>query len=413
MNGIEIALSLFGLLLLGPFLNFAIYSFAYFPRPISPWQNPAEGVPKRSRLNQLPIFGWLTRGKRESEIFGRFYWIRPLLIELGTPICIVLLYRYCTNGAFMPMGLPANPFSTLQHQFIAFASLTALMTVATFIDFDERTIPDFVTIPGTLLGLIGAVVIPDWRLHESIPPVFPALVGPTLPMQANSPFEWDATLNGSTGLMLGLIFWSGWCFGLADRRWISRRGLPKAIEYFFERLRRSPSTMFLGILWIVGLAGIITAHAMVSATQWESLLSSLFGIGLGGMLVWGFRLVARLALKQEALGFGDVTLMAMIGSIFGWQIVWMAFFIAPICGLIFVIISWIVTRDNSTPFGPYLCAGTLYAMLDWVRLWDWFQIYFLPPIFILPFLAVMLVALGIMLWVVHRVKSSLIATLHS
>jgi prepilin signal peptidase PulO-like enzyme (type II secretory pathway) len=132
-------------------------------------------------------------------------------------------------------------------------------------------------------------------------------------------------------------------------------------------------------------------------------------MGLGGGLVWGFRLVACLALKQEALGFGDVTLMAMIGAFFGWQIVWMAFFIAPFCGLAFVIISWIITRDNSTPFGPYLCAGTLYAMLDWVRLWDWFQIYFLPPIFILPFLGAMLFALGVMLWIVHRIKSGLIA----
>ena len=42
MGLVEIGLVLFGLVL-GPFVNFAIYSFAYFPRPISPWQKrPAE-----------------------------------------------------------------------------------------------------------------------------------------------------------------------------------------------------------------------------------------------------------------------------------------------------------------------------------------------------------------------------------
>lgn len=409
MNAIEIGLFVFGLLILGPFLNFAIYSFAYFPRAISPWQAPSVGIPNRNLWSRVPVLGWLKSSRQEAEIFGRFYWVRPFLIELGTPFCLVLLYRYCTDGAFMPTGLPAIPASTLQHQFIAFAALISLMTVATFIDFDERTIPDMVTIPGTLIGLVGAMVIPDWRLHESILPVFPALLGPALPMQANSPFHWDMSFHGSTGLILGLLFWSGWCFGLADRRWISRRGNKKAMEYFFERLRRSPSTKLLAVLWVIGFVGIVVAQANLDAMRWESLLSSLFGIGLGGVLVWGFRLVARLALKQEALGFGDVTLMAMIGAFFGWQIVWMAFFIAPICGLAFVIISWIITRDNSTPFGPYLCAGTLYAMLDWVRLWDWFQIYFLPPIFILPFLGAMLFALGVMLWIVHRIKMSWIA----
>lgn len=410
MNGIEIGLFVFGLLLLGPFLNFAIYAFAYFSRAISPWQASDQGLGSRSHLHRLPVLGWLARSPQERVAFGRFYWIRPFLIELGTPICLVILYRYCTSGAFMPAGMPTIPLATLQHQFIAFASLTALMTVATFIDFDERTIPDLVTIPGTLLGLLGAMVIPDWRLHESIPPEFPALAGPVLPMQANSPFNWDLGWNGSTGLFLGMLFWSGWCFGLADRRWISRRGFQKAIDYFVERLRRSPSTRFLILIWIVGLIGIYVAHSTFDVVRWESLLSSLFGIGLGGLLVWGFRLVARLALRQEALGFGDVTLMAMIGSFFGWQIVWMAFFIAPVCGLFFVILSWIITRDNATPFGPYLCAGTLYAMLDWVRLWGWFQVYFLPPIFVLPFLSVMLAALGIMLWIVHRIKLGLLAS---
>jgi prepilin signal peptidase PulO-like enzyme (type II secretory pathway) len=129
---------------------------------------------------------------------------------------------------------------------------------------------------------------------------------------------------------------------------------------------------------------------------------------MGGLLVWGFRIVSGWAMNQEALGFGDVTLMAMIGSFFGWQIVWLAFFLAPFFGLIFVIIAWIVTRDSATPFGPYLCAATLYAMLDWVALWSWWSQWFQPVQWLLPFLLGLLIGLAAILWLTQSAKQFLL-----
>ena len=402
MGPFEIGLLLFGLIL-GPFINFAIYSFAYFPLAISPWQSQGAEISNRKRVAKLPVAGWLFR-REEGVHFGRLFWLRPFLIELATPIAIVFLYRNCMVGAFTPVGLPPVGSSTLMHQFVAFALLITLMTIATFIDFDERTIPDWITIPGTILGLVGAVVLPDWRMHEFAFASFPALVGIPVPVQANSPDPWSAIGNGSFGLFFGLLFWSLWCFGMADRRWISRRGLKKAVDYFFEGLRRSPSTRMLFGLWLVGVVSLTVAYLMVGPTRWEALLSSLFGIGLGGVLVWGFRIVAHWAMGQEALGFGDVTLMAMIGSFFGWQIVWIAFFLAPFFGLVFVVIVWIITRDNATPFGPYLCAATLYCMLDWVNLWGWCSGWFLPPHLLFPIFLGLLIALGAMLWLIQTIK---------
>jgi len=407
MGPFEIGLFLFGLVL-GPFINFAIYSFAYFPRPISPWQSQGAEISKRKWIAKLPIAGWLFR-RDESVHFGRVFWLRPFLIELATPIAILFLYRNCMVGTFTPGGLVVG-VDTLWHEFVAFAFLITLMTVATFIDFDERTIPDWITIPGTILGLVGAVVLPDWRMHELALPAFPALVGIPVPIQANSPAPWSPIWNSSFGLFLGLLFWSLWCFGMADRRWISRRGLKKAVDYFFEGLRRSPSTRMLFGLWLVGLVCLNVAYMVVGQSRWEALLSSLFGIGLGGVLVWGFRIVAHWAMGQEALGFGDVTLMAMIGSFFGWQIVWLAFFLAPFFGLVFVVIVWIITRDNATPFGPYLCTATLYCILDWVNLWEWCSGWFLPPQLLFPIFLGLLIALGAMLWMIQTIKFLLLGS---
>lgn len=404
MGLVEIGLLLAGLVL-GPFLNFGIYSFAYFPRPISVWQLRPSEIEARHWRTHVPIFGWLFR-QNEGNHFGRLFWFRPLLIELLTPVALILLYRFCMEGAFAPEGLVRVGASTLLHQFIAFALLIVLMAIATFIDFDERTIPDMITIPGTLLGMLGAVVIPDWRLHELAAPVLPALVGVPIPVQANSPDVWNPVWNSSTGLALGLSFWTLWCVGMADRRWITRRGLIKAFVYFYAVLKRSPSTKTLIGMWLVGLVCLSIAYGVIGTTRWEALLSSLFGMGLGGTLVWGFRIVAHWAMGQEALGFGDVTLMAMIGSFFGWQIVCLAFFLAPFFSMIFVVIVWIFTRDSSLPFGPYLCAATLYCMLDWVRVWGWFSNLFLPPGISFLIFVFMLLALGAMLWMIQKVKRS-------
>ena len=393
-------------LLLGPFINFAIYSFAYFPRPISPWQQRPSEIGVRSWQAQLPIVGWLSR-RGEAVHFGRAFWIRPFLIELSAPIALVLLFQNCMSGTFVPIGLlPISPV-TLWHQFIAYGVLISLMTIATFIDFDERTIPDLITIPGTILGLLGSVLMSDWRLHEIVLPVFPGVQGLAMPIQASSPSSWNASWGGSFGLLIGLLFWSLWCFGMADRRWITRRGTEKAFIYFFAVLKRSPSTKLLLVLWLAGCVGLSMAYGMVGPTQWEALLSSLFGMGLGGGLVWGFRIVACWAMGQEALGFGDVTLMAMIGSFLGWQVVWIAFFLAPFFGMLFVVVVWILTRDNSLPFGPYLCAATLYVMLDWVRVWEMCSQMFLPPELLIPIFLVMLIALGALLWIVQTVKQAL------
>ena len=72
---------------------------------------------------------------------------------------------------------------------------------------------------------------------------------------------------------------------------------------------------------------------------------------------------------MEAMGFGDVTLMAMIGAVIGWQGSILTFFLSPIAGLLIVMVVFVINRDPRTPYGPYLCVGTLLVV------WFWDDVY--------------------------------------
>ena len=65
------------------------------------------------------------------------------------------------SGAMLPKNpLIVIPQAVIHVQFVAHSVLIVLMLIATFIDFDEQTIPDSITIPGALLGLAYIAFLP-------------------------------------------------------------------------------------------------------------------------------------------------------------------------------------------------------------------------------------------------------------
>lgn len=96
---------------------------------------------------------------------------------------------------------------------------------------------------------------------------------------------------------------------------------------------------------------------------------SLAGLLAGGGITWLARLLSQIASGQESLGFGDVTLMAMIGSFLGWQPILFAFIFAPLWGLLGALIASVISSRSYIPYGPYLCAGAFTVMLSWRWLW--------------------------------------------
>ena len=62
---------------------------------------------------------------------------------------------------------------------------------------------------------------------------------------------------------------------------------------------------------------------------WVGVLGLVVGVGLTQFV----RKSAGFVLRREAMGFGDVTLMGMIGAFLGWQAAVLTFFLAPFFGI--------------------------------------------------------------------------------
>ena len=101
----------------------------------------------------------------------------------------------------------------------------------------------------------------------------------------------------------------------------------------------------------------------------HGLAFSLAGLVAGAGITWLARAISQWVLGIEALGFGDVTLMAMIGSFLGWQPVIFVFLLAPMCGIVAAVTMRLLTGRRALPYGPYLSFATLLVLLTWVWLW--------------------------------------------
>ena len=99
-----------------------------------------------------------------------------------------------------------------------------------------------------------------------------------------------------------------------------------------------------------------------SSTYLKSFLNSLFGILVGGGSMFLLGVIGELIFKKEALGGGDVKLMAMIGAFLGWKMVLLTFFLSPLFGSIAGIIMKYKFHKDVIPYGPYLAIGAVVSL---------------------------------------------------
>jgi leader peptidase (prepilin peptidase) / N-methyltransferase len=385
---------------IGAAANWAIYALAWNRRPISPWSPPDPSAPRRRATDRLPIVGWLGL-RREADLFGRGFWIRPMVIELLAGVGCAALYVWEIGCAgLLPDGVPqwflADRMPALHAEFAAHVILIGLMLAASMIDADEMTIPDEITVVGTLVGLLIAAAWPESLLPVVAVNGLP--VGPFF-LHLASPIDWPAELAGAPNgysLALGLACWLAWCVAILPRTWYRRHGRWRAWQLCCVRVCREPVTRRILRMAVIGSAVIVIVWYR-GGLGWQGLLSALVGMAASGGLVWAFRVVGGAVLGREAMGFGDVTLMAMLGAFLGWQPCMIVFFLAPLAALLVGVVRLLLLRDREIPYGPFLCLAALFVVVRWETVWSHskhvFALGWLVPVAVLccpPLMAAML-----------------------
>jgi len=313
----------------GSFLNVCIYRMPLHDRlgdQLRGLLSPPSRCPrcgKRLLLrDNLPIVGWIFRRGRCRYCQGRIA-LRYPLIEAFTGALFVLVYwmevpagfgaslqESCVYAAIGPQGVVGSQWHSdaaiANWRYVYHMVLVVALVVATFIDIDLKIIPDGSTLPAMAIGILGG-----WGLgYVYLVPV-----------------------------------------------WFQDPGILRSLE-------------ILGPEWLPSFANLPRHPAWIDDyPHLHGLAVSLAGLIVGGGMVWGVRLMGYWVLRQEAMGFGDVILMGMIGSFLGWQPTVLVFFLAPLCALVVLAGSWIFRRQREIPYGPYLSLAALLVILGWKRIW--------------------------------------------
>lgn len=232
----------------GSFLNVCIFRLPDGESVVFPASHCRGCKKPIAWYDNVPIFSFLFLRARCRQCGAGISW-QYFWIELITALTFVLFYSF--------FGLTALG--------IIYLVLTLALLVETAIDFRHQIIPDAITLPGIVLGLLLSFVFPE--------------------------------LQGQSSRLWGLI-WS-----------------------------------FVGLL-----AG-------------------------GGFLYLSGTLAEKI-LKKEAMGGGDVKLLAMIGAFLGWKAVLWTIFVSSFLGSLVGIVMRLARGDERIPFGPYLAAAAcLYLFI--------------------------------------------------
>lgn len=120
---------------------------------------------------------------------------------------------------------------------------------------------------------------------------------------------------------------------------------------------------------LVSLQGPWLPEWMKHHQHWHGLAWSVAGAATGASLTWLLRALASGILGYPALGFGDVTLMAMVGAYLGWQPTLCVLALAPLTGMLIGLLVRLVSGQTFVAYGPYLVCSAFVVMCSWRWLW--------------------------------------------
>ncbi len=328
----------------GSFLNVCIYRI---PQPGMTVASPKGSFCPRCRtairwFDNLPVLSWLLlRGKCRS--CRAPISIRYPLVELFTAITFLVIW-----WKFGPESEEQVQSAAIWGTLIFWWATFAVMIVISMIDIDYRIIPDELSVTG---GALVLLVIPF--LHD----VPHDLSGVAWLTQRLSSLEGSIASGSALAIQIGLALLLG-AAGMAGMRRFNRDYEGKVRSWWGTRWAGAVCAS-LGF----GIAGWLASPGWLESSEGSSLIASLLGAAVGSGTIYGIGRLGTWVFRKEAMGFGDVKLMGLLGAILGAKFVLLSVFLASFLGSVIGIGIRIITRNTTIPFGPFLCGGAAILIL--------------------------------------------------
>ncbi|MFW6133155.1 MAG: prepilin peptidase [Planctomycetota bacterium] len=321
--------------------------------------------------DNIPIVSWFVLRGRCRDCSARIS-PRYLVVELASAVLVAGLY-VCYFVLDVRRGATALPADW--PMFTAHAALVCGLLAASLVDADLWVVPLEVLWVCSIIGVAGAALDPHPFLTTVGPtPVamsFAALLGlagAIALMRAGfiRPSFADAAPTGPGGEDApdnrphGVAFTSA--HGVNPRREVLR-----------ELVFLAPAIV------LAATAGAVLRYVPAAGQAWGELLdpgrhpqiaprvlgagAAVFGYLVGGLWIWGMRILGTLGFGKEAMGLGDVHILAAVGAVTGWVVPSVAFFVAPFFGLVWAAGAAVGRGQRELPYGPWLAAASVVVMV--------------------------------------------------
>lgn len=123
------------------------------------------------------------------------------------------------------------------------------------------------------------------------------------------------------------------------------------------------------------LGGLVLGLLLSLIHGLPGLYPALLGAGVGFVTLWLIAEVGKRAFRKEAMGGGDIKMMAMVGAFVGWQGVFLTIFLGSVVGTLIFGPLALFGKKKEVPFGIFLALGAAVTYLFGDMLLDWYRGY--------------------------------------
>lgn len=355
---------------IGSFLNVVIYRLPLGISVNNPRRSFCPSCKKQIPwYRNLPLITWLVQRGKCAECGAKIAF-RYFFVELLTA-CVFY-------AIFLKFGVPLEKIALWGPVVLCYWVFAALLIAGTFIDLDHFILPHEITIGGLVAGLLGSWWVP--RLME------------------HTEHGWGLFLSFISACVGLGILWTVVELGkLAFGR--LRYRYEKAEAWSLTQPDENEPPIFTAAGETLSWLDIFTraSDRLVITGESVTVNDRAFGPGKTEIRMETLRILpaegapvsyklenvtklegrtTEIVIPREAMGFGDVLLLAMIGAFLGWKAVFFTLLAASAIGCVFGIVPRLIGKTEWTakiPFGPYLAGGAMIWLFWGKGIAQWYM----------------------------------------